>query len=134
LSLYCPPPPPGVVYPPAAPPVPPTASYAPPERIRGGRASPAGNLYSLGVVLYEMLTGRPPFLADNAEQLLRAHLEAATRPVRSLVFWGAAGDRRCLRGGVGQGPSRAADVGGGAGRPATVRCSGCAGVRGRILA
>jgi eukaryotic-like serine/threonine-protein kinase len=64
-----------------------TASYAPPERITGGRASPAGDLYSLGVVLYEMLCGRPPFVADGAEQLLRAHLEAAPRPVRSLVFW-----------------------------------------------
>jgi hypothetical protein len=39
------------------------------------------------VVLYEMLTGRPPFLADTAERLLRAHLEAAPRPVRALVFW-----------------------------------------------
>jgi serine/threonine-protein kinase len=64
-----------------------TASYAPPERIRGGRASPAGDLYSLGVVLYELLTGRPPFLAGTTEQLLRAHLEAAPRPVRDLVFW-----------------------------------------------
>ncbi|HEX8132523.1 MAG TPA: serine/threonine-protein kinase, partial [Actinomycetes bacterium] len=64
-----------------------TASYLAPERVRGGRASPAGDLYSLGVVLYEMLTGRPPFLAGSAEQLLRAHLEAAPRPVRKLVFW-----------------------------------------------
>jgi eukaryotic-like serine/threonine-protein kinase len=64
-----------------------TASYTPPERITGGRAAPAGDLYSLGVVLYEMLTGRPPFAADTAEQLLRAHLETAPRPVRSLVFW-----------------------------------------------
>jgi serine/threonine protein kinase len=64
-----------------------TAAYAPPERIMGGRASPAGDLYSLGVVLYEMLCGRPPFTADNAEALLRAHLEAEPRPVRERVFW-----------------------------------------------
>jgi Protein kinase domain/Domain of unknown function (DUF4115) len=64
-----------------------TAAYAPPERITGGRASPAGDLYSLGVVLYQMLCGRPPFLADTAEGLLRAHLEAEPRPVRELVFW-----------------------------------------------
>jgi hypothetical protein len=64
-----------------------TAAYAPPERIRGGRASPAGDLYSLGAVLYELLTGRPPLLADTAEQLRRAQLEAAPRPVRELVFW-----------------------------------------------
>jgi serine/threonine-protein kinase len=64
-----------------------TASYVAPERIAGGRASPAGDIYSLGTVLYEMLTGRPPFVAETAEQLLRAHLEASPRPVRALAPW-----------------------------------------------
>jgi eukaryotic-like serine/threonine-protein kinase len=64
-----------------------TAAYAPPERITGGRPSPAGDLYSLGVVLYELLTGRPPFVADTAEQVIRAHLEASPQPVRALAPW-----------------------------------------------
>jgi len=64
-----------------------TASYVAPERIAGGRASPAGDIYSLGTVLYEMLTGQPPFVAETAEQLLRAHLEAPPRPVRALAPW-----------------------------------------------
>jgi eukaryotic-like serine/threonine-protein kinase len=64
-----------------------TASYVAPERVAGGRASPAADIYSLGVVLYEMLTGRPPFLAGTAEQIIRAHLETPPRPVRSLAPW-----------------------------------------------
>jgi serine/threonine-protein kinase len=64
-----------------------TASYVAPERVAGGRASPAADIYSLGVVLYEMLTGRPPFVAGSAEQIIRAHLETPPRPVRSLAPW-----------------------------------------------
>jgi hypothetical protein len=64
-----------------------TASYVAPERVADGRASPSADIYSLGVVLYEMLTGRLPFVADTAEQLLRAHLETAPRPVRARSPW-----------------------------------------------
>jgi eukaryotic-like serine/threonine-protein kinase len=64
-----------------------TASYVAPERVAGGRASPSADLYSLGVVRYEMLTGRLPFVADTAEQVLRAHLEASPRPGRARSPW-----------------------------------------------
>jgi eukaryotic-like serine/threonine-protein kinase len=64
-----------------------TASYVAPERVAGRRASPAGDVYSLGVVLYEMLTGRPPFVANTAEEIIRAHLEKSPVPVRTLAPW-----------------------------------------------
>ncbi|GAA1602083.1 hypothetical protein GCM10009789_65320 [Kribbella sancticallisti] len=58
-----------------------TASYVAPEQVRGETATPASDWYSLGCVLYELLTGRPPFVADDVEGVLRQHLEVEPAPV-----------------------------------------------------
>jgi serine/threonine-protein kinase len=64
-----------------------TAAYISPERAAGQAATPAADLYSLGAVLYELLTGRPPFLGDSPVLVVRAHLHQPPRPVRELAPW-----------------------------------------------
>ena len=52
-----------------------------PEQARGLPATPATDLYSVGVVLYEMLAGRPPFAAGTAVDLALRHLQEAPPPL-----------------------------------------------------
>ena len=56
--------------------------YMAPEQIRGERVSPATDIYSLGVILYEMLTGKVPFERASSVNLLMAHV---SDPVPSIV-------------------------------------------------
>lgn len=51
-----------------------TALYVAPERVEGKTASIASDVYGLGLVLYEMLVGHPPFTSTNAAVLLRDHV------------------------------------------------------------
>lgn len=57
-----------------------TVNYMAPEQIRGDKLDPRTDLYALGVMLYEMLTGSVPFEADTALAVITQHLYAPPVP------------------------------------------------------
>lgn len=64
-----------------------TPHYVAPERIRGEPATPASDVYGLGILLYEMLTGRVPW--DGAvELILQGHIEQQPVPPSELIEGG----------------------------------------------
>jgi len=52
-----------------------TPQYLAPETIEKGEVSAASDLYAAGVVLYELLSGRPPFTGAHPAAVLRQHVE-----------------------------------------------------------
>ncbi len=63
-----------------------TAAYMPPEQALGGEVTPQSDLYALGAMLYEMVTGRPPFVGDDATAVIGQHIN--TPPV--APYWHSA--------------------------------------------
>jgi serine/threonine-protein kinase len=59
-----------------------TPAYMSPEQLLGGEATVRSDIYSLGLVLYELFTGRRPFEADSLADWKRVHLESHPRPPR----------------------------------------------------
>ena len=58
-------------------------SHASPEEITDGWLGVRSNVYSLAAIVYEMLTGSPPFVAESAAQVLMQHVRARPEPLRS---------------------------------------------------
>lgn len=58
-----------------------TPSYMSPEQARGDAAEPASDVFSLGVLLYEILTGRNPFSAKDGTEAMRKVLEHDPEPL-----------------------------------------------------
>lgn len=59
-----------------------TPTYMSPEQVQGREPGPASDLYSLGVTLYEMLSGRPPFTGTSELQVAARHLEEIPEDLR----------------------------------------------------
>lgn len=56
--------------------------YMSPEQVRGERATVQSDIYSFGVTLYELITGRPPIEGSNSYELMMGHLNTIPVPLR----------------------------------------------------
>ena len=61
-----------------------TVTYMSPEQLRGGPLEPSTDIWSWGVVMYEMLTGHPPFQGDHAPAVILSIMNDSPGPISSV--------------------------------------------------
>ena len=61
-----------------------TAQYLSPEQAKGAPVDQTSDLYSVGIVLYELLTGKVPFTGDSSVEIAMKHISATPEPPSSL--------------------------------------------------
>ena len=62
-----------------------TASYFSPEQAQGAQPDPRSDLYSLGIVMYEMVAGKPPFTAENPVAIAYKQVHDQPTPLNKIV-------------------------------------------------
>ena len=62
-----------------------TATYFSPEQAQGAQPDPRSDLYSLGIVMYEMVAGRPPFQGENAVSIAYKQVHDSPQPLVQIV-------------------------------------------------
>jgi serine/threonine-protein kinase len=61
-----------------------TPDYMSPEQVQGERGDARSDIYTWGVMMYEMLTGRVPFGGDNSLAVMAGHMQGHPKPIRKL--------------------------------------------------
>ncbi len=62
-----------------------TATYFSPEQAQGAQPDPRSDLYSLGIVMYEMVAGKPPFTGENPVSIAYKQVHDAPQPLVQIV-------------------------------------------------